>query len=639
MIGLTLFLVLASCTRHDAPFRPRAEATPPSTRGRPASCPFDEPGPQPTGDVALLVGINDYGGSPDGTSARWTPLLGTHNDVRVMADALNERAFDVVILLDEAATRACIERGFQRHLARAGEGDTALFFFSGHGQQIPDQVDQPDEADGYDEALVPWDHRGQCDGNGHLRDDRIGELVRELTEAHAEVVLIIDACHSESLSRAGGLSRGGKPCLEPSPGRRDAAKVGFGLAQPKPGARGYTLLTASRADEAAVERRIGSVGDAKHFGVFTYFLAQALREADKRTTWRQLVDQLRRRLRQEGYSQEPQIEGDGRKLVFSNGWGTASGRVPAHVIGQTIVIDGGFLHLFAVGDEVELFRAGSTRLEGIAMVTAVGPTSASASLRNGLRPSLRGDFLEVQGRDPDVTRVEHVGDEVRIRRADGGFVPIPVPCEHRTTEGVSSDARDVATKLKRAAEIDRSRMRIEALANPAPDQRLDVALDVHPVRGRYDERRHRWIVTRDDGPLASLDPDRRIGLRQLIQLHVSNRSSVGVYVAIVELRVGGGIQLLYPFETLGRDESFVRAKKTVQLPLVRTDDGEGPVTWKLIATESFVDFQSLVRRITCPGPQDRGGEVATTYRENQVSNWTRWGTAVYRAKLSKAALF
>src|SRR6185369_11131982 len=83
---------------------------------------------------ALLVGINNY---PDPHHQ----LRGCVNDIRALEEYLNGRIdgsgfqFFPKVLLDKEATREALIDGFRTHLKKAGRGDTALFYFAGHGSQ------------------------------------------------------------------------------------------------------------------------------------------------------------------------------------------------------------------------------------------------------------------------------------------------------------------------------------------------------------------------------------------------------------------------------------------------------------------------------------------------------------------------
>ena len=86
---------------------------------------------------ALLIGINDYAG-------QLRTLKGCVPDVDLQKELLMHRVgfieSDILTLKNEAATRNNILNAFRDHLINAcGEGDVAVFHFSGHGRRVSDR--------------------------------------------------------------------------------------------------------------------------------------------------------------------------------------------------------------------------------------------------------------------------------------------------------------------------------------------------------------------------------------------------------------------------------------------------------------------------------------------------------------------
>ena len=160
-------------------------------------------------DRALLVGIDFY------ELASETP--GATNDVKVIGEFLQKQLQfpkdSIKTLLDEQATAANIERGFKSWLINeTAPGDRVFFHYSGHGSRAPDQ--NSDEKDGFDEVLTPYDVRLQepllagqpaVPAKNFISDDQIGEWLAAL--ANRRVVVVIDACHSGTISRGVGASK------------------------------------------------------------------------------------------------------------------------------------------------------------------------------------------------------------------------------------------------------------------------------------------------------------------------------------------------------------------------------------------------------------------------------------------------
>ena len=152
--------------------------------------------------LALLVGIDDYENVSD--------LDGCVNDVENMKSLLRDKfgfeERDILTLVNEQATRKAILDTFQRHLiAQAKQGDIVVFHYSGHGSQMKDARIGGDEADQFDETIVPQDSRKP--GVFDIPDDSINGLLRLLSEKTDNVTFIFDSCHSGTVARAAGKVR------------------------------------------------------------------------------------------------------------------------------------------------------------------------------------------------------------------------------------------------------------------------------------------------------------------------------------------------------------------------------------------------------------------------------------------------
>ena len=147
---------------------------------------------------AVLVGINNY---PNPAHR----LSGCVNDIDGWKLYLSEYArktgyhFKPLILLDEAATRQAIVSGFANHLTQARGKDLAVFCFAGHGSELSGQDIFGQRPDERNQTLVCWDSREP--GNRDLVDKEISNLVAEVAEHGPQITLIMDCCHSGSISR------------------------------------------------------------------------------------------------------------------------------------------------------------------------------------------------------------------------------------------------------------------------------------------------------------------------------------------------------------------------------------------------------------------------------------------------------
>ncbi len=156
---------------------------------------------------ALVVGINLYPEIRENGVRGARDLRGAVNDARNMQAALIEhlgvRPEEIRLLTDAEASREGILSAFRTWLIDGTEpGDRVFFYFAGHGAQVPDE--DGDESDGFDEALAPADAAGELVGSeaglsGFIIDDEISVLLAQL--AGREVTMIVDACHSGTITR------------------------------------------------------------------------------------------------------------------------------------------------------------------------------------------------------------------------------------------------------------------------------------------------------------------------------------------------------------------------------------------------------------------------------------------------------
>ncbi|WP_190130293.1 caspase family protein [Streptomyces mashuensis] len=255
---------------------------------------------------ALIVGIDDY-------STRDT-LKGCVNDARAAETWLRQQRgvrHAILPLHDEHATKAAVLRGIQRHLGRAGAGDTALLWFSGHGSQ--ESTRDPREGTGMCQALVCHDSL-QPGGQPLLQDQELGALLDRIAARGTHVVAVLDSCFSGGATREDGGPRARGVAWRPwwhtatgTTGTRDGGGNG-----PEP--RRHVLLAACRPQELANEDLL----DGAWRGYFSHALLHALDTLGPTATYGGVHALVEERVRSlSGRVQHPELRGphDGRFLT------------------------------------------------------------------------------------------------------------------------------------------------------------------------------------------------------------------------------------------------------------------------------------------------------------------------------------
>jgi len=168
--------------------------------------------------IAFVVGINAYPNFPDEMQ-----LERAVADAEATGDALEALGFRVTRLTEDVSQETFLRR-FGEFLSSIERGDTALFFFAGHGVGI----------DGTN-YLIPADVPRITDGNERLVKSRSlseTDLIADIRDRGARVtVMVIDACRNNPFPRAGtrslGLSRG-LAVKEPAEGVFSIYSAGLG---------------------------------------------------------------------------------------------------------------------------------------------------------------------------------------------------------------------------------------------------------------------------------------------------------------------------------------------------------------------------------------------------------------------------
>jgi hypothetical protein len=295
---------------------------------------------------ALIVGVENYPNPK-------LHLRGIRDDVRLLTEVLVDKGMfkkdEIRILLDKDATKRNIAGQFKEWLIDGTRpGDTALFYFSGHGTQVWDENgDETD--DGKDEVLICWDAKitapkvrrvfnGMSGESYNVRstrnlfiDDEIHGLLNKMKGRR--VLFVSDSCHSGTVyknldpffvqNKTIEQPEGYKSALDervaegedPVSVESKAGIVNGGLI---PGVE-LVALTASQDSQPAQVVRFNTEPTGFH-SVFTWFLIHGLRgmadlNKDGTITYEELTTYLHDSVRRNGYAQRPQASVTPKSVV------------------------------------------------------------------------------------------------------------------------------------------------------------------------------------------------------------------------------------------------------------------------------------------------------------------------------------
>jgi hypothetical protein len=145
---------------------------------------------------ALLIGIAAY---MNPSFELYGPLNDVKNFREVLLSTYQFSPENIVTLTDFDATRENIIRELNNLVAKAGKNVHLVFFYSGHGTQVPDV--NGDELDHLDEAIVPWEFDWDRPEIA-ITDDELESILNQARGKGAVVDVFYDACFSGGLDRS-----------------------------------------------------------------------------------------------------------------------------------------------------------------------------------------------------------------------------------------------------------------------------------------------------------------------------------------------------------------------------------------------------------------------------------------------------
>lgn len=249
---------------------------------------------------ALLVGISNYHAVYK--NSEWNNIHGV-NDVNLVSPILVKQGFKIQKLTNNAATKANILKQLKSLSRHASKGDIVYIHFSTHGQPFEDL--DGDEADGWDESIVPVDApieyvKGRYEGQNHLIDDELNkytEQIRSKLGAMGHLYVVIDACHAGRASRnldeieiTRGTKRGFTPNGKNYKAKKETA-THYKLAS-SPAKSRVTYLEACGNTQVNMEVK----KNGAYYGPMSFYIAKALSSfnLDEGNQWVYKVQQLMR---------------------------------------------------------------------------------------------------------------------------------------------------------------------------------------------------------------------------------------------------------------------------------------------------------------------------------------------------------
>jgi len=289
---------------------------------------------------ALITGLNKYPGAE---------LRGCVNDGLLMYKIVRDYFKFETKNTKVATDRECTKKGLLGMLnwlvTDIKAGDTVYWHYSGHGSQVVvNDLTTSSEADGMDEIICSIDIDNHWDDP--IRDDDLNKIFGRLP-AGAHVLVSLDCCHSGT-----GL----RNKLQPDELRTSKDWINRFLPPPPSNLATYPALKLDddlnwilpdrkSKDMGVMTRRSPIIGtlqqgsailvsgcsdcqtsadayiQGRYHGALTFYMAEVLQKHQWKVSYKDLVLEVNKKLDQEQYEQDPQLEckGELQNQLFLGG--------------------------------------------------------------------------------------------------------------------------------------------------------------------------------------------------------------------------------------------------------------------------------------------------------------------------------
>lgn len=321
---------------------------------------------------ALLIGINNYqykneiGGLQGCVND--TELMSS-----VLQSNFGFGKDDIIFLWNEEATKEGIVIQLKRILEDCESDDTIVFYFSGHGtRRKAREANKPDNFDEtilpHDtrlEAHISRDiHDSELRNWMALLTEKTSDIHLFLDCCHSGS-MVRDGKELGNIRNVRGIYTDELREISSTPLKIPVQPDSYLFPPPAIDWSSisdfYSMLTACGKDERAKEFPVTINGKSKYHGAFTYFLVQELVKAPARFTYQDIFEQICIRMKAvSSLSQSAQIEGNSARQPFSNVEINTMKYVPVDNHDRDeITLSAGMIHGLTVDSEWAVYEPGT----------------------------------------------------------------------------------------------------------------------------------------------------------------------------------------------------------------------------------------------------------------------------------------
>jgi hypothetical protein len=574
--------------------------------------------------IGLIVAVGDYP-----SNGRWRDLSSV-NDVRFVKAALLKNGFhekDIDSLINEKATKKNILDALDALYNRTKEGDIVIFHFSGHGQQIQD--DNGDEADGYDEALIPYDAKGMYDpvsynGQNHLRDDELGaklSKIRSRIGSKGSLVVMIDACHSGTATRGNefAICRGEAipfqaPEYKPKLVKNAADIDGFAEG-PSSTLSNMIVFSASSPNQVNYETK-----DADNNGVgsLSFAFSKAVNDLALNSNYYLLFQKIKAQIQANYPTQLPMIEGDLYQQVFSGAYTKRDEvlNVNKWLNDSTVLINAGSIDNINKGSTFKLYTlAGSEAAQG--RIMQVNIFQSAGVINKGVDKSevyqVKWDALNQGAFSASLFINTHNNSSKQLVALKSQLTDFIKSYPFLSLDNNADYMLDLNAKPNGAAQLslidkgDSTRLQMEIAQGKLSDDdkkqlinHIKSAIRVKYIRSLNDGGTLVDGVKLEVVPKNPTSNPGELFLNPLdeFSIRITNNSGYKLYYTIIDIMPDNEAKVLVPEETATPQDYVLAAGQSFTIEGIQVDPGtpRGKEFFKVIFAKSPLDLRSIFNR-------------------------------------------
>lgn len=566
---------------------------------------------------ALIIAISDYP-----ATGGW-PATHADNDLSLVEKAFKRQQFSVQMLSNQKATASGIREALASLYENAKAGEIIILHYSGHGQQLVDT--NGDEADGLDEAIVPYDapknvSQNAYKGEKHILDDELGMWVGKMKQRlgkSGQLFVLLDCCYSGTGTRAGAqsISRSAPPIVPESFVPRSGIEANFLSSDINSATRSsannptasFVLFTGSSAPQQNYEVK---GADGLFYGALSYALAESLENLSTTETYRTLFKKTAESITRRTVTQTPTSEGDLETVLFG-------GKFTASSSGFAVITDG-------VEKLQKTVRIAAGYLNGISTNTLIGFWNSGSARGEGKSAVINGKVTRVELAYSEVELEKPLTKEQLAGLEASGYLQL---WQGNSFTVFVEDAKKVAaSKIKEALneqhirttnEPAKSDLIIKVVNNTAyllrPDsyQLLDSTSNTSAVnliqkyayanflRGLEVKSEPKAAIKLTNENQENSDNKNLLEVKanSKVQLQIQNTGSSAFYVYVQDIQPNAIVSTLLPNTSKGYNEIRIKPGEIQEFPITITPPF-GLETFKVILTSQSVPLSNVASRST-----------------------------------------